>query len=842
MVSTQANRLLEITTALEPDALLLTGFAGVEAMSQLFEFHLEMLAEKDVPFDRIVGQEANIEVRLGTGEKRYIHGMIKSLTQGSQDETFLHYQAELGPKVWLLSRNVRSRIFQQISVPGILREALNGFDVKFELNGTYPERDFCVQYGESDFAFISRLMEEEGIYYFFKHSDGAHQMVVSDALSQHEPINEEDPKVKWGIEGSGGREEWRIWSWKKSQQLRAGEYTLWDHCFEFPGNSLEAKERSVEAVPVGAVSHKLALPANRELEIYEFPGGYAGRFDGVDRNGTPRPADIAQIFQERTRVARLRMQAEECASLLIQGAGDCALFSAGRKFCLERHFCGDGEYLLTRVEHKAKLAAYDNDTGGELTYANSFTCIPETLPYRPARVTPKPMAFGVQTATVAGPQSEEMFTDKYGRVKVHFHWDREGKKDASSSCWVRVSQVWAGNGWGAFFWPRIGHEVIVAFENGDPDQPVILGSVYNAENLPPFPMPLNQEKTGLKSASLRGSASKNFNAIVFHDEKDNEHVAFHSERHMVFNAEWDKVFRTGRSHGERVPTARTVSVGGLPIGGGGGGGSSNPQAILAQPHPQGILGLNSAFTYGANVQVAVPLNLQVAVGSNLQVCVNPSSFSSIFTGSASMPMVAKAAQLMGSGMGGNMQCTLGTSANLVIGQSFDINVGPRRIQIDCHNGTGDTPSPIQVVTIQFAIAIQIATAVLALGYTIPSDEWRRVLLVAYQLTLQILLQSILNFQDLYKDQRDGEHSLYEKTFVTIFHDPPKPDPSVNPMLLTIANIAGLVPSPTTSPLPTLESEYPGLASVAETSAILEVLVGELALEIAGAASPNNSTN
>ena len=824
MAYTQANRPIEITTPIGPDALLLTGFSGTEALSQLFEFHLDLLAENDVPFDRIVGQEANIEMRLGNGEKRYLHGIIKSFTQGSRDEVFLRYQAELAPKPWLLTRNMRSRIFQHISVPDILRKVLEGFDVKYDLDATYQERDFCVQYREPDFAFISRLMEEEGIYYFFQHTNGAHQMVIRDGLNQHPMIASDDATIKWGNERNGSLDNWRVWSWEKTQEVRAGDYTLWDHCFELPGNSLEAKEHTINTVAVGNVIHKLELVANRDLEIYEFPGGYAGRFDGIDRSGLPRPTDIQKIFEERTRTARVRMEAEDCTCIVINGEGNCQQFSPGHKFSLERHYSGDGCYLLTKVHHQATLANYQNQSGGDFIYENHFTCIPEALQYRPPRSTPKPSVIGVQTATVAGPQGEDMFTDKYGRVKVHFHWDREGKKDANSSCWLRVSQVWAGNGWGAFFWPRIGHEVVVAFEDGDPDQPLIVGSVYNAENMPPFTMPLYQERAGLKSASMHGQPQKNYNAMVFHDEKGNEHVAFHSERHMVFNAELDKMFRTGRNHGERVPTARTVSIGGF--GGGSGGG---PQSILPQPDPQGIVGFNSVFVYGANYQVAVPLNVQLALGSNLQLCVNPSSLASIFTDTASMPMPAEIAQVMGSGFGGNMQCTLGSSANLVIGQSFDINVGPRRIQVDCHNDAGDNPTPIQTVTVQYAIGIQIATLVLAVAYAIPSDDVRRLLLLAYQLLMQELLEGILNFHDLYKSQKSGEHSLYDKMFVTAFRDPPVVPPDMPAIALPLAQLA----APPPPALPTLNSQCPGLASLAEQSAVWEVLVGELALELVG---------
>ena len=313
------------------------------------------------------------------------------------------------------------------------------------------------------------------------------------------------------------------------------------------------------------MTHKLSVGGNDQLEIYDYPGGYAQRFDGIDRRGAPQPQDLQHIFEDRDRTVRLRMEQEQAVSLEIRGTSNCGQFTAGHKFTLERHFDANGPYLLTRVEHDAHLDGdYRSDEAPAFHYENHFTCMPVALRYRPQRVTPKPVIAGIQTATVVGPSGEEIFCDKYGRVKVQFHWDREGKKDADSSCWLRVAQVWAGKGWGAFFWPRIGHEVVVSFEEGDPDQPLIIGSVYNAENMPPFRLPGAKKFGGFKSASVDGTAKENFNGIVFDDEKGKEHLSIHSERHMVINAEFDTSYTTGRHIGQRVPGARTTTVGRLP--------------------------------------------------------------------------------------------------------------------------------------------------------------------------------------------------------------------------------------------------------------------------------------
>ena len=231
---------------------------------------------------------------------------------------------------------------------------------------------------------------------------------------------------------------------------------------------------------------QLHVGGNDQLEIYQYPGGYAQRFDGINKAGAPQPQDLSNIFPDRARTLRIRMEQEEVQAIDIRGTSDCGHFTAGQEFTLERHFDADDKYLLTRVEHSARQADYRSDQREAFTYENRFSCIPDGLHYRPQRTIRKPVIAGLQTAVVTGPPGEEIFVDKYGRVKVQFHWDREGKMNADSSCWLRVAQVWAGNSWGAFFWPRIGHEVVVLFEEGDPDKPLIVGSVYNAKNMPWF--------------------------------------------------------------------------------------------------------------------------------------------------------------------------------------------------------------------------------------------------------------------------------------------------------------------------------------------------------------------
>ncbi|NOT56438.1 MAG: type VI secretion system tip protein VgrG [Deltaproteobacteria bacterium] len=548
---TQDNRPIAVTTPLGPNKLLLVGFRGQEGLSQLFHFQLDLLAENatNVPFDQLLGQRVTIEVMLPQGKKRHFNGICNRLSQGEQDFEFTSYRMDIVPQFWFLTRRAQSRIFQQMSVPDILKKVLQGVDVTYELQGTFHPRDYCVQYRETDFNFASRVMEEEGIYYFFKHTAEGHKMVVANTPGSHSDLPEGSTIIYEDVQG-GERDEDRILDWEKTQELRSGKYTLWDHSFELPHKHLEADKTILESVSVGRVAHKLKLPANEPLELYDFPGEYAQRFDGVDPSGGDRAGDLQKIFEDNKRTVDIRMQEEALPSIEIRGGSNCRHFVSGHKFTLQRHFNADGQYVLTSVSHAARISGdYRSGQGGGFSYSNSFTCIPLALPFRPQRKTPKPFVQGTQTAVVVGPSGEEIFTDKYSRVKVQFHWDREGKVDANSSCWVRVATTWAGKRWGAVHIPRIGQEVIVAFQEGDPDQPIIIGSVYNAEQMPPYELPDNKTRSGIKSRSSKVEGVGGFNEIRFEDKKDEEQLFIHAERNKDIRIKND-LFETVGEDGE----------------------------------------------------------------------------------------------------------------------------------------------------------------------------------------------------------------------------------------------------------------------------------------------------
>jgi type VI secretion system secreted protein VgrG len=557
----QDGRPLRITTPLGPNTFLLTDLAGSEGLSRLFEFRMDVVAlsSQTVAFDAILGKPVTATVEVVTGQPRHISGIVSRISQGGRltgpdGESLTAYRLEVVPQFWLLTRRAQSRIFQQKSVPDILRTLLEGLDVTYQIQGTYQPRNFCTQYRESDFAFASRLMEEEGIYYFFKHEEGGSTMVLADTPASHPDLPIEGA-TQFEDERSRSGAPDRVRTWEKQQEVRSGKYTLWDHNFALPNKHLDASKPTLDSVQVGTVSHKLKVASNDKLELYDYPGGYAKRFDATAPGGGDQASDLQHLFEDNKRTVGLRMQEEELGSILITGQGGYPQFTAGNKFTLQGHPDANGAYVLVTVAHRARLdQGTRSGTGESFAYENDFTCIPAALPFRPARTTPPPQ-IGCQTAEVVGPAGEEIFVDRFGRVKVQFHWDREGKNDASSACWIRVASSWAGKNWGAIHIPRIGQEVVVDFLDGDPDRPLIVGSVYNAAMLPPYTLPDNKTQSGIKSRSTMKGTAENFNEIRFEDKKGSEQIYLHAEKDLdavVENNETRKVGFDKKDKGDQT--------------------------------------------------------------------------------------------------------------------------------------------------------------------------------------------------------------------------------------------------------------------------------------------------
>ena len=552
---TQRDRPLQITTPLPDDSLLLTELRGREAISELFHFELSTVAElgTQVPFDQILGHKITVKIETiaESGNFRYISGICKRISQGERTEEFTNYYLEVVPQFWLLTHTVRSRIFQQKTVPDILKQVLTGLDVSYELQGSYKSMEYCVQYQESDFNFACRVMEEEGIFWFFKHSSSGHQLVLADSSQSHPDLPYGSTTVYEEFFGHSPKDD-RVFSWSKGQEIRTGKCTVWDEHHQLPHKHLEASKTIQTSVTIGKDTHNLTAGGASSHEIYEFPGEYSRHFDGINKGNGEQPSHLNWIFEENVRTVGIRMQQEAVGALLIEAKSGLAAMTSGHAFTLTRHFSDDGKYVLTSVEHETRQAIGVEGSDDNFEYMNSLTCIPFALPYRPQRVTPVPTVRGVQLATVVGPSGEEIYVDKYSRVKVQFHWDREGQNDISSSCWMRVGTFWAGKNWGAIHIPRIGQEVIVAFEEGDVDYPIIVGSVYNAEMMPPYTLPDNKSQSGVKSRSTKGGSPDNYNEIRFEDKKGSEDLLIHAELDLTREVERDEKLTVGRDLTEDI--------------------------------------------------------------------------------------------------------------------------------------------------------------------------------------------------------------------------------------------------------------------------------------------------
>jgi type VI secretion system secreted protein VgrG len=560
---TQANRLLSIETPLGDDVLLITGFSAAERISSPFEYEVEMVADvtkaSSVSADALVAKKVAISLAQNddyeNAPRRYFSGIISRFIHGHSTTRFVHYRARVVPWLWLLTQTSDCRIFQNVTVLDIVKKIFSELKESFpELvsyrdatEGEYIKLDYCVQYRETDFDFVSRLLEQEGIFYFFEHERDKHTLVLADSQGAHKPCPGQ-PAARYVPEGGWGDFDNPVVSWELDHQMLSGLYTMRDFHFQMPGKSLEVAEPA-----------KIKIGGNARLEIFDFPGEYAQRFNKPDER-------LSQVESEGAKLVKLRMEEEESPYQEANGASFCRGFAAGYRFELTDHYDRkmDGHYVLTLVQHTAvqnpSYVSEEAGEGGVDPYQNSFTCIPRAIAFRPSRTMPKPVIPGPQTAVVVGPPGEEIYTDKYGRVKVQFPWDRLGERDEKSSCWLRVSQPWAGKSWGAVWIPRIGQEVIVDFLEGDPDQPIITGRVYNADQMPPYELPAKQTQSGFKSRSSKGGGTANFNEIRFEDKKGKEEIHVHAERNLSTVVEASESRSVGGSRSTTIQKKETLVI------------------------------------------------------------------------------------------------------------------------------------------------------------------------------------------------------------------------------------------------------------------------------------------
>lgn len=595
MAITQKRRIFAVNTPLGEDVLVFYRMTGTEQLGRLFEYELELLSEKTyIQLTEILGKNVTVRMQLPEsrgGGARYFNGFVTRFSYlGMRGMRYGAYRATLSPWLWFLTRTADCRIFQKKTVPQIIEMIFekHGFkDFKKSL-GQYRTWEYCVQYRETDFNFISRLMEQEGIYYYFKHENGKHILVLADDYNSHGPFPNYSEVPYYPPDAMQWKDHDHLYEWIVEKQVQSGGYALNDFDFTAPTKDL----RKTLSMPK---RHPMA-----QFEIYDYPGEYAEPDDGDN-------------------YTRIRLQELLAQHKVVRAEGVARGLAVGCLFSLTNsgHQDQDREYLVVSAAYELQADPYISVPVPESVkpYQLRITAIDAQQPYRAPRVTPKPVVQGPQTAIVVGPQGEEIYTDQYGRVKCHFHWDRHDRANEESSCWIRVAQSWAGKKWGALYLPRIGQEVIVDFLEGDPDQPIITGRVYNGDNKPPYTLPDKKTISTLKSLSSKGGGG--FNELRFDDDKGKEQIFLHAERDEDLRIKNDAREWIGSERHLIVKKKQFEQVEGekhLIVKSGDGGSGDQFEKVAGEKHQQ--VGGDHNQKVGGALSLNVGMDQQEKVGMN----------------------------------------------------------------------------------------------------------------------------------------------------------------------------------------------------------------------------------
>lgn len=670
-------------TATLPDAddLRLASLHATSGLSALDEMQLTLLSERtDIAADDLLGQPVAVALALRDDGVRHLHGYVTRFGLGHHQGRYQGYRATVRPWLWFLTRTSDCRIFQGESVPDIVKKVFEDHAIanfEFKLFREYRKWTYCVQYRESDYNFIARLLEHEGIYWYFEHTAKAHKLVLVDASSAHDAVDGFQALPYIGHDGQPAPDLDAVSHWVFEREVRTGKVATTSYDFERPSASLSADHTH-------ARHHELS-----DHELFDYQGDYTQGADG-------------------TRWSDNRIDEQQSQHELLRGATNAQGLACGHLFSLQRHPRDDqnAEYLLTTTTLRAHQAIGDAGQG-EHSFSCDFSAIPSAQQFRPPRRTPKPFVQGPQTAQVVGPGGKEVHTDEYGRVKVQFHWDRRGQRDEKSSCWVRVSQPWAGNNYGAIHIPRIGQEVVVDFLEGDPDQPLITGRVYNAEQMPPWELPAHATQSGILSRSSPGGAYGTANALRFEDKKGSEQLWIHAEKNQDIEVENDEnhwvghnrskavdhdetvhvkhdrtetvdhneTLTIGVDRSEAVGNNETISIGAnrsVSVGG-----SETKTVALQRTH---AVGVNETIAIGAAQEVAIGAYQTVNVGANQDISVGAAQSTSVGKDQSATIGANRSVEVgkdLKTAVGKNEERTVGEARQTTIGKDDKWQVGKR---------------------------------------------------------------------------------------------------------------------------------------------------------------------
>jgi type VI secretion system secreted protein VgrG len=694
-------------TAITPlgDELLFSAMSGREEMSRLFEFQVELLSESHtISPPALLGKSISLDIMTHKGGKRYLDGHCMRFAYLGNHGRFFKYQATLRPTLWYATRGSDMKIFQGDTVPEIIKKVLGKYPIDLnvsKLTETYRKWDYCVQYRESDFNFVSRLMEHEGIYYFFEHSAGNHKMVLCDSIAAHKPFPGYASVPYYPPDATySDNEKDHFNSWLITQAVDPGTYVTNETDFKKPNADLKL----IESQPKGH--------ANASYEIYDFPGGYTELGDGEH-------------------YSKVRMEALQHQQESVVGTGHMRGAAPGYLLSLTNQKRSDQnrKYLVTACDYAMRDNQYEADGSGSYDFQAQMSAIPSSDPYRPKRLTPKPHTSGPESAVIVGPPGEEIYTDEFGRAKVQFPWDRIGKKNQDSTCWIRISNPWAGSNFGAISLPRIGQEVLVDFINGDPDRPIITHRLYNANNMPPWALPGNKTQSGILTRSSKGGdpgdGMKNgigsANALRFEDMKGQEQLWLHAEKDQLTEVEndedkwvgndrrktidrdetnvihrdrtetvdrnekitvhgWrteevdlDETITIHKNRKERVDNNETISIG------------DNRKEDVGKNETISI-GINRTETVGNNEKVKIGVNQNLTVGSNKQESIGLTSLKNVgiaqmtnigavFNLNVGAAWMSNVGMLHSHNVGMKFATTVGTSYTLSSGESVSVSSG-----------------------------------------------------------------------------------------------------------------------------------------------------------------------
>lgn len=533
----KVDRLVKVVTSLG-EALLFNRLEGSDGLSRNGEYRVTVLSRRgDIQADELLGRSVSTVVRTPWGSDREFNGLAVGFYQVGQQGRYHQYLIVVRPWTWLLTRTSDCKIFQEKTVRDIISAVLADHpyaDFEFQLTGSYSPWTYCVQYRETDFNFLARLMEQEGMHFFFRHKGGKHTLVIADGAQAHEAADFYETLPYVEPEAARARQEEGVREWSHGSEIQPTRFIQRDFNFEKPRADMQA-----DAHPARPLKHDYAAT----FEVFDYPGEYADRSEGQ-------------------RLATVRMEEMRHQFDLFNGESNAAGLTTGGLFRLADHPRDDQnqEYLIVSADYRVEESPPESEIAEAELFSLRFRAIPSAQSFQPPRLTPKPIVQGPQTAIVVGKAGEEIHTDKYGRVKVQFHWDRYGEKDENSSCWIRVSHPWAGQNWGMIAIPRIGQEVIVEFLEGDPDRPIITGRVYNADQMPPYALPANMTQTGIKTRSSKGGGVANFNEIRFEDKKGSEQLYIHAEKNQDGVVENDETLSVGHDRKKTVGNDEKTEV------------------------------------------------------------------------------------------------------------------------------------------------------------------------------------------------------------------------------------------------------------------------------------------